>query len=321
MKKLLLLPLLLFAVLPHAFAAKERKPFFPADNSADRMDAYEQEADKEKRAAEKRHFKQLRSEVRNGYADSLTELALAYYRGRGVKKNYKKAYKYMQKAAQNGDSPAAVLQANWLARGKGVAQNIPLACDMLQELVQNANPHAAFQLYKLGKQNHCGLTETKTQQLLDLAAEKGVPPALFEKSRNSQSPRESFAFMERAARLEYRLAQYELARMYENGTGTEINPAKAFDYMMLAAKQKLKAAQWQTAQWYERGCGVKQSPSLAFHWTRIAAKNNVKDAQKRLAEMYRAGYGAPVNLGAARKWEKKAAQAAAKREDTEEEFY
>lgn len=320
MKNLLLIFLFLFTVLPPAFAATERKPFFPADNSADRLDAYEQEAEKEKRTAEKRRFKQLRSEVRNGYTDSLMDLALAYYRGNGVKKNYKKAYKYMQKAAQNGNALAAVLQANWLSRGKGVPQNLPLACDILQELVQNKNPHAAFQLYTLGKQNHCGLTETNTQQLLDFAAEKGVAPALFYKSQNAQSPQESFTFMERAARLEYRLAQYELARMYENGTGTETNPAKAFDYMMLAAKQKLKTAQWQTAQWYEQGYGVKQSPSLAFHWTRIAAKNNVKDAQKRLAEMYRTGYGVPVNIGAARKWEKKA-DAASKNEETEEEFY
>ncbi len=320
MKNLLLLSLFLFTVLPPAFAAKERKLFFPADNSADRMDAYEQEAEKEKHTAEKRLFKQLRSEVRNGYTDSLMELAMAYYRGYGVKKNYKKAYKYMQKAAQNGDALAAVLQANWLSRGKGTAKNIPLACELLQELVQNQNPHAAFQLYTLGKQNYCGLTETDTQQLLDFAAEKGVAPALFYKSQNAQSPQKSFTFMERAARLEYRLAQYELARMSENGTGTETNPAKAFDYMMLAAKQKLKEAQWQTARWYEQGYGVKQSPSLAFHWTRIAAKNNVKDAQKRLAEMYRTGYGVPVNVGAARKWEKKAS-AAAKTEETEEEFY
>lgn len=320
MKKFLLLSLLLCTILRPAFAAQEHKPFFPADNSADRLDAYEQEAEKEKHTAEKRRFKQLRSEVRNGYADSLADLALAYYRGNGVKKNYKKAYKYMQKAAQNGDALAAVLQANWLARGKGVPQNIPLACELLQELVQNKNQHAAFQLYMLGKRDYCGLTETNTQQLLDFAAEKGVAPALFEKARLSSSPQDSFTFMEQAARLEYRLAQYELARMYENGTGTETNPAKAFDYMMLAAKQKLKKAQWQTAQWYEQGYGVKPNSSLAFHWTRIAAKNNVKDAQKRLAEMYRAGYGVSVNAGAARKWEKKAASMP-RHEETEEEFY
>ncbi len=318
MKKLL--PVLFtLLVLPYAAAGQTDKLFFPADNSADRLDAYDREFEKEKSKAEKRRFKQLRAEVRNGYSDSLAELALAYYRGTGVKKNDKKAYKYMQKAAQNGDATAAVMQSYLLARGKGVRQNIPAACAMLQELSQNANPHATFQLYNLSQENHCGINAQAAQQLLAFAADKGVAPALFEKAQNAADLQQAFTYMERAARLEYRRAQYELARMYENGWGTERNPTKAFDYMLLAAKQKLKQAQWQTAQWYSQGYGTEQSPSLAFHWTRNAAKNGVKEAQTRLAQMYRAGQGTPVNLGAARKWEKQAARPA--QNTPEEEFY
>ncbi len=320
MKKFLRLSLLLLAASPWAAATQTDQLFFPADNSADRLDAYEQQAYKEELSVKKRRFKQLRAEVRNGYADSLTELALAYYHGFGVKKNYKKAYKYMQKAAQNGDAVAAVMQAQMSASGKGTSQNIPAACAMLLELAQNANPHAAFQLYKLSARGHCGLTAQETQQQLDFAADKGVSPAWFEKSLQSQSPEEAFKNMERAARLEYRPAQYTLARMYEDGRGTQAIPAKAFDYMRLAAKQKLPQAQWQIAQWYEQGYGTEKSPFLAFHWTRIAAKNNIKDAQKRLADMYRSGYGTPVNLGAARNWEKKAASPETAEEPLEE-FY
>lgn len=319
MKKLLWLLTLLLAAMPGA--AAQDKPFFPPDNFADRLDVYEQKANQEEQSARKRRFKQLRAEVRNGYAESMTELALAYYRANGVKKNEKKAYKYMQKAAQNGDPVAAVMQAQFLARGVGTKQNIPLACQMLQELNENANPHAALQLYMLGQQGHCGLTGAETRQLLDFAAEKGISPAWFEKARQSQSPEQAFDCMERAALLEYRPAQYELARMYENGRGTQPIPSKAFDYMMLAAKQKHPQAQWQIAQWYEQGYGTEKSPFLAFHWTRIAAKSDVKEAQTRLAEMYRTGYGTPVNAGAARKWAKKAAAPDAPTQQPKEEFY
>lgn len=321
MTKRLHLLFLLCALLPCAANAKPDKPFFPADNSADRLDVYEQKAEQEKQTAKKRRFKQLRAEVRNGYADSMAELAMAYYRGNGVKKNYKKAYKYMQKAARNGDTAAAVLQAQFLSRGVGTPQNIPLACEMLQELFQNKNPHAAFQLYALSAKGHCGLNAQEARQRLDFAAEQGVSPAWFEKAQLSQSPEEAFNYMERAALLEYRPAQYQLARMYQNGQGTQIIPAKAFDYMMLAAKQKLPQAQWQIAQWYGEGYGTTASPFLEFHWTRAAANNGVKEAQTKLAEMYRTGHGTPANTAAARKWEQKAAQTPASATKPEEEFY
>lgn len=321
MKKTLLLALLLAGAALNAPARQAQKPFFPADNSADRLDTYDELYQKEQCKTAKRRFKQLRAEVRGGYAESARELAWAYYRGEGVKKNDKKAYKYMQKAAQAGDAGAAVMQGVMLAHGKGVRQNLPLACAIFKELVQNDNPHAMFQLYRLA--SGCSVSDEEQQRMLDTSARRGVAPALYEKSLlTSNAPEQAFRYMEQAARLEYRPAQYALARMFEAGNGTEINPAKAFDYMLLAAKQNLQEAQWQTAQWYEAGYGVKKSLPLSFHWTRNAAKNGVKEAQKRLAEMYRTGYGVPVNAGQARKWEKKAAaneQTAVRQ--TKEEFY
>lgn len=323
MKKTLLLAFLLAAAALNAPARQTQKPFFPADNSADRLDTYDALCQKEQRKNAKRRFKQLRAEVRGGYAESAGELAWAYYRGEGVKKNNKKAYKYMQKAAQTGDENAAVMQGVMLAHGKGVRQNLPLACAIFTELVQNNNPHAMFQLYLLAAKDNCTVPPEEKQRLLDTAAQRGIAPALYEKSLlSTDDPKQAFVYMEQAARLEYRPAQYALARMYETGNGTETNPAKAFDYMLLAAKQKLQEAQWQTAQWYEAGYGVKKSLPLAFHWTRNAAKNGVKEAQKRLAQMYRNGTGTVVNVGQARKWEKKAASAEKTPvRQTEEEFY
>lgn len=322
MKKTVLLLLLLLLSTLNAPAGQTEKPLFPADNSADRLDEYDELCQKELRKTSKRRFKQLRAEVRGGYTESIGELALAYYHGNGVKKNYKKAYKYMQKAAQAGDENAALMQGHMLALGRGTTKNIPLACDIFTELSQNNNPHAMFQLYRMAAQQKCDISQKEAQRLLDASAQRGIAPALYEKSILSEpNSAQAFLYMEQAARLEYRPARYALARMYETGAGTAANPANAFDYMLLAAKQKLAKAQWQTAQWYEQGYGVKKSLPLAFHWTRSAAKNGVKEAQKRLAEMYQNGTGTPVNLGQARKWEKEYARPEQHPQEPEEEFY
>lgn len=319
MKKFLFLAFLVSAPFLPAVGKTAEKTFFPPDRSADLQDIYDKEHQKERKKQNKRYFKQLHAEVRNGYPESMGELARAYYFGTGVKKNYKRAYKYAQKAAQRGDESAAVLQARMLLLGRGTKADADTACAMWEELFQNSNAHAAFQLYAFS--NECKLTGEQARQRLDFAAREGVAPAWREKSHLAQeNPAQAFDFMERAARLEYRLAQYDLARMYETGTGTQPRPELAFHYMLLAAKQELKAAQWQTAQWYEQGYGTAKSPSLAFHWTRIAAKNNVKEAQKRLAEMFRTGTGTRVNVGQAKKWEQKFRQAAPK-EAPEEERY
>lgn len=318
MKKFLFLAFLFAAPLIPAAGKTAEKTFFPPDRAADLQDIYDKEHQKERKKQNKRYFKQLRAEVRNGYPESMGELARAYYFGTGVKKNYKKAYKYAQKAAQRGDEPAAVLQARMLLLGRGTKADAKTACAMWEELFQNDNAHAAFQLYAFSTE--CKLTGEQALQRLEFAARLGVAPAWREKSRLAQNPAEAFDFMTRAAQLEYRLAQYDLARMYETGTGTQPRPELAFHYMLLAAKQNLKAAQWQTAQWYEQGYGTEKSLSLAFHWTRTAAQNNVKEAQKRLAEMFRTGTGTRVNVGQAKKWEQKFRQSAPKEEPEEERY-
>ena len=97
----------------------------------------EQEHYKIRQTAEKKTFKQVKGEVKAGFADSLIDLADLYYEGIGTKKSYKKAYRYYRKAARQGNSYAAYSQAFMLMYGQGVKPNPPKAFAMFSELAEN----------------------------------------------------------------------------------------------------------------------------------------------------------------------------------------
>lgn len=258
--------------------------------------------------------------------DSATRLGWMYYRGIGTKPNYKKAYYWFEKGTLNGDEQALFFRASMLQRGRGVKKDEERAFAIFKDLSHKyANPHAAFKL-SLAYQHGIGCEADKTQskRWLDFAAENGVPPAQLKKGMSllKTNPAQGATWIKKAAENKhFRWAQYELARLYANGTGVKKNPALAFETMLQTAQHGLPRAQWQVAQWYETGFGTEADPKQAFDWTLTAAQNNVLAAQEHLIEMYQAGTGTLPNEKEAKKWEKRAHKTAKKQAARSEEFY
>jgi soluble lytic murein transglycosylase-like protein len=65
-------------------------------------------------------------------------------------------------------------------------------------------------------------------------------------------------------------AQFELARRFEGGIGTEANPSKAFDLYCKAAAKGHPVAAYQLANFYLSGKGVPRDEAMAAAWTRRA---------------------------------------------------
>lgn len=256
---------------------------------------------------ERRVFKQIKSEVKAGYTDSVSRLAELYYHGRGTKKNYKKAYKYFKRASHY-HAYAAYACSFMLMRGQGVKADEAKALSQFLTQAQDGSALAAWELYLAYTYGRGTVADpAQAQHWLEQAVAKQLPQALLEKGRQLQSndPQAAFKLFKGAAEQEEPAAQYEVARCFENGLGTERRPMRAFSYMLRAAKQNFAPAQWQVSQWYAHGYArVLQSASQAFIWAWRASRQDFKPAQAFVAECYEKGLGTEENPRQARYWKK-----------------
>ena len=256
---------------------------------------------------ERRVFKQIKSEVKAGYTDSVSRLAELYYHGRGTKKNYKKAYKYFKRASHY-HAYAAYACSFMLMRGQGVKADEAKALSQFLTQAQDGSALAAWELYLAYTYGRGTVADpAQAQHWLEQAVAKQLPQALLEKGRQLQpnDPQAAFKLFKGAAEQEEPAAQYEVARCFENGLGTERRPMRAFSYMLRAAKQNFAPAQWQVSQWYAHGYArVLQSASQAFIWAWRASRQDFKPAQAFVAECYEKGLGTEENPRQARYWKK-----------------
>src|SRR5215472_8611644 len=74
-------------------------------------------------------------------------------------------------------------------------------------------------------------------------------------------------------------AQFELARLYEKGTGVLQDDAKAFALMRQSAEQGYAPAEGQLGYYYGTGLGVGQDPVEALKWYRKSADQGDTVAQ------------------------------------------
>ncbi len=85
------------------------------------------------------------------------------------------------------------------------------------------------------------------------------------------------------------MAQFNLARLYYNGEGTEKNLEKAFYWYQKAAEKQDKIAQFNLALLYYNSEGTEKNLEKAFYWYQKAAENGYIKAQNNLATLYENG--------------------------------
>jgi localization factor PodJL len=97
-------------------------------------------------------------------------------------------------------------------------------------------------------------------------------------------------------------AQFQLAGIYEKGTGVkkDINRARKL-YLAAAGKGHAKAMH-NLAVLYAEGVDGKPDYRVASNWFRKAAAHGVADSQFNLAVLYARGIGVEQNLAESYKW-------------------
>ena len=81
-------------------------------------------------------------------------------------------------------------------------------------------------------------------------------------------------------------AQSDIAGMYFNGWGVEVDYKKAFQWYEKASKNGNTYAQYKLGDMYWNGFGVKVNTDTAQIWWKKAADNGYKDAQFNLPYQY-----------------------------------
>lgn len=106
----------------------------------------------------------------------------------------------------------------------------------------------------------------------------------------------------RAALRNHALAAYNLASLYHEGDGVEVNHAEAARWMKLSARLDNPQAQFQLAKMYFHGVGVPQDHAKEAYWYRKAAENGSAAAAHNLAVLYQKGEGVEQSEEQARLW-------------------
>ena len=74
-------------------------------------------------------------------------------------------------------------------------------------------------------------------------------------------------------------AQYNLAGLYVNGYGVDLDEGKAFNWYKKSAQQGLAKAQYNVGAMYLTSTGVDQSYTKAKHWLSLAYENGIEDSK------------------------------------------
>ena len=225
------------------------------------------------------HWYEVGSELKEAEA---IEMAGHYYRmGLGTTANPEKALHYIQQGMELFDSSFSKTElALCYEAGFGVDQDYAKALEMY---LSAGEANYAYACYRAG-----------------LYYRDGV--------HNNQNPEfdKSFAAFSKAAKLGYKLAEYEIAKATFYGEGTEENVAKALEMYTQNLQDNIWDAAVDLALYYE---GDGDDASQAFQYMKQAVEEaNIPFAIFRLGVYHYQGFGTPFNAAEAQKYLKVAAE-------------
>ena len=207
-----------------------------------------------------RGFRFMEMAAKAGHGKAQTHVLQSLMTGNGAPQNVNKALKLYSTGFKKNRESHAVLGKIY-QRGKGVEKDLCRAVEFFLRGVRQRDPQAAFQLYLIyanPKSQASGFyAPEKAQEVLDQAAAKGHPDAMFEK-----------------------------ARAFASGWQTEPDPAGAAEWYEKAAEAGSAAAMLSLGKLYRRGAdGVPPDAGKARAWLERAVAAGFDEAKAELAAL------------------------------------
>ena len=202
--------------------------------------------------------------------DMQFNVAILYLKGKGLKKNVKKAFYWMKKSAQNNHHEAQHQLGMMYFNGTGVKKNTREAHHWLKKSAYAGNSQAKITLDDLTKQH------SKNNKLLPNTN-------LVTKNLNPDTI-------------------YSNGIQFLDGNGVDKDLIQALEWINIAANKDLVKAQLKLAEIYSDEKHIERDYNIAASWYRKAAKSGNADAQYQLGLLYKKGHGVDKSNADAVKW-------------------
>jgi hypothetical protein len=190
--------------------------------------------------------------------EAMTNLALLYLKGLGVKRDVGKAAGLYERAAQLGFVIAQFNLANLYYDGQGVSRDRKQAARWYTAAAQGGHAMAQFYLAQM----------------------------YFDGDGIDENAETGFAWLQKAADQGMPEAQYELGRRLIFGDDIAEDPHKGADFVLKAAEQRYAKAQIEIAMCYWRGRGVAKNQIEAYVWAAQAKEIAKGRDSKRAEDLY-----------------------------------
>jgi TPR repeat protein len=215
----------------------------------------------------------------SGISDN--HIGRAYEDGNGVEKDEKEAVKWYLKGAQRGFAVAQYNLAQCYEDGKGVAKNDELA---FQWMLRSALKGDTDALNQIGGYYYLGIgTRVDYEQAIGWWKKASL-------HHDTDGD-----------------ADYYIGVAYSNGGYGVVKDAKeAVKWYLKSAEGDNHVAQYHLAKCYENGIGIEKNQQLSFKWMLESAQQNHGDALYWIGCYYRDGIGTPRNYFKYVEWFKKA---------------
>lgn len=199
----------------------------------------------------------LKKASETGSIFAMRDLAVNYFYGAGVPKNFQKSVEYLQKAVAKGSSDAEYfLGMLYIGNYKEINLDQRSAYELFQSAAKKGNLLAEYNLLEYFNRFEC--------EKLNLPYDS---KKVF--SRYLHIIEETYD-----NKIYERLLIKVLLQVgdsYQYGFGTEKNFEKAFDCYLKAAKKGSDVAHYKLGQCYENGIGIEKNPQKAEEFYSIAA--------------------------------------------------
>jgi len=222
-----------------------------------------------------------------GSSEGYYSLGLLLIKGEGGDAEIKKGMEYVLKAAEMGN-PSAQITAGKIYRAgmEEVFQDIPKAIFWFEKVAATGNGEAAF---LAGTTFMDSGNFVKAIYWLERAFKRGLLKSANELGRSYQAlgkGNQAVYWYEKAAWQEDINAQFNLAQMYETGSGVPQNMVKARYWYEQAAFLGDHPAQFIAAQMALKGIGGQEDLDKALIFAKGVASTKKADAYLLLADIY-----------------------------------
>jgi TPR repeat protein len=269
-----------------------------------------------------------------GHIHSNYCIAKMFYGGEGVPQDYNQAKLFYKAAADGKDKYAYHGLGKMYDTGTGVEQNYSKAANWFTLASKEDAPYADYRLAQLyesgqGVEKDEELSSILYKKALDefVEQEKQQPNAADEfRIANMYlrglgvevNPQEAAKWLELCVEKEDPRAQYQLARMYQDGQGIQQDEAKAQElyaaslagFLKLEQETPASHIEYKIAGMYDRGNGTEPDAAQSYSWYVKAAEGGHPHAAYRVAKACYDGTGTDQDYKAAEQWFIKAADGA-----------